>query len=321
MTLKRRGFTLIELLVVIAIIAILVALLLPAVQQAREAARRSQCKNNLKQVGLALHNYSEVFGALPPGYIAQTTSTTGYWSWGTSILPQTDGASIFNTLQPGPNRVDASNVAMHNSISMHRCPSDVGPARNNAEAGRQIGTTPIATGNYVAANNNGFLTATKGSTFNAANGSGVTGPTGAFFQNSSTKFRDVTDGLSNTVLIGERAWSVSGHQHNAANALAIPIGEADDEPYLSEADTPDAAKTPVIGAALGGLSNKLNPKSASQNNFSSPHTGGVHFLLGDGAVRFISENVSATIGARADATGNTLGALIAISDGQVIGEF
>src|SRR6188472_548040 len=102
---SRRGFTLIELLVVIAIIAILIALLLPAVQQAREAARRSQCKNNLKQLGLALHNYHDTSNTLPPGWIAvptmsgNTNASAPCWGWGTMILPGLDQAPLYSSMQ------------------------------------------------------------------------------------------------------------------------------------------------------------------------------------------------------------------------------
>ena len=103
----KTGFTLIELLVVIAIIAILIALLLPAVQQAREAARRTQCRNNLKQIGLALHNYHDNFNVITPlaygdgGINAQTSNPT--WAWSTMILPYMDQAPLYNQLNPGPN--------------------------------------------------------------------------------------------------------------------------------------------------------------------------------------------------------------------------
>lgn len=105
-SLRSRGFTLIELLVVIAIIAILIALLLPAVQQAREAARRTQCKNNLKQIGLAMHNYHDIFNTLPPGYISRfpnviVSGEQGLYSWGAMILPQVEQANLYSVLNVG----------------------------------------------------------------------------------------------------------------------------------------------------------------------------------------------------------------------------
>ena len=145
-----RGFTLIELLVVIAIIAILIALLLPAVQQAREAARRTQCKNNLKQIGLAMHNYHDVYLGFPPGYMntapyhangnGPISGNYSQWVWGAMILPYIDQAPLYSRLQVGDIRLaDAltaggpydSTDLLATPLTAFMCPSDVGPATNS----------------------------------------------------------------------------------------------------------------------------------------------------------------------------------------------
>ena len=142
----RRGFTLIELLVVISIIAVLIALLLPAVQQAREAARRSQCKNNIKQMGLAFHNYHDVFNTFPPAWISGSatgptngsTTETGCWGWGAMLLPHLDQAPLYNVVQPGPLTLSqnlaaggAQAAALKTPLAAFRCASDVGPGVND----------------------------------------------------------------------------------------------------------------------------------------------------------------------------------------------
>lgn len=184
----RKGFTLIELLVVIAIIAILIALLLPAVQQAREAARRTQCRNSLKQIGLALHNYHDVFNVFPPGWVTQyyqvATGEPTIWSWGAFLLPYLDQAPLYNTVSPGTRRIDenlalggANAQALVTPLPVFRCASDVGPALNTfdgslgANAGQQTdfatynryvtnGSTnvAIATSNYVIVSDTGDST-------------------------------------------------------------------------------------------------------------------------------------------------------------------
>jgi prepilin-type N-terminal cleavage/methylation domain-containing protein len=136
---NRTGFTLIELLVVIAIIAILIALLLPAVQQAREAARRTQCKNNLKQLGLGLHNYHDVFGTLPPGWVDQNNNRASNWGWAVYILPQIDQAALYATLDVGNGSLglaleDVTKLApMLNTYPAFRCPSDTAPNVNEEQ--------------------------------------------------------------------------------------------------------------------------------------------------------------------------------------------
>lgn len=319
----KRGFTLIELLVVIAIIAILIALLLPAVQQAREAARRSQCKNNLKQFGLAIHNYAETHGVLPPGYIRQRGSDSnnfGNWSWGTYLLPFVDQASLYNQLNPGNVRmVDAINPSdpvhgdsgtrllrlMQKPVVIFRCPSDVGPDVNKnvggdrevRDAGSQNRNTAIS--NYVAVNRSHETTRGAG---------GVQG--GPFYQNSKVKIRDLTDGTSNQLLLGERIWkkvaTVSTNNPWAGNVFG--------------AAGTRQAHNGGVASVMGCGKRKLNcpENNECRRGFLSTHEGGVHFLMGDGAVRFISENIDHNTN---PAVNSTLEYLMAIQDGNTIGEF
>ncbi|QDT56578.1 putative major pilin subunit [Caulifigura coniformis] len=192
---RLRGFTLIELLVVIAIIAILIALLLPAVQQAREAARRTQCKNNLKQFGLALHNYESTYNVFPP-----QSGSTGY-SPQARLLPYIEQANLQNLIDfnqrpylgSGPNTFP--NPALSNVfpaiISMFLCPSDPGPSQYTATISGQAYTFgPI---NYMVSNGSG--TGTKYDDRYPTDG--------LVFLNSSVRMRDVTDGTSNTVFMSE----------------------------------------------------------------------------------------------------------------------
>jgi prepilin-type N-terminal cleavage/methylation domain-containing protein len=331
------GFTLIELLVVIAIIAILVALLLPAVQQAREAARRSQCKNNLKQIGLALHNYHDVANTLPPGWI----QTMGY-AWSTMILPYVDQQPLYNTLSPAFSGTGGSpfystlqlnvNNALQTVLPAFRCPSDNGPntitltgGGTNSVIGRanypgcagamglygsnlrgDTWTTPIGPGGPSAPN--GFLNATG---------------QGAFAMNSKRNFRDFTDGLSNCFLVGER------RSPGAINATQYAGGDMNWAGNNS--DGPCAVGSYSVSYTLGDCSNgdTLNVKVLStsvttQNmaSFSSFHVGGGHFLMGDGAVRFVSENIqSGASYPLAPAPGMTYQNLAMIQDGQVLGDF
>lgn len=157
---RQRGFTLIELLVVIAIIAILVALLLPAVQQAREAARRAQCKNNLKQMGIALHNYHDIHQILPPGETSNRSVRQRWtaWGWGVMIMPQIELTSHYNELTPGPFHIEQAlsdsgrlNV-LRTKIEIYVCPSDspnlTNPDRRLRNLNGQL--QEVATSNYVA---------------------------------------------------------------------------------------------------------------------------------------------------------------------------
>jgi prepilin-type N-terminal cleavage/methylation domain-containing protein len=334
--LRRRGFTLIELLVVIAIIAVLIALLLPAVQQAREAARRSQCKNNLKQIGLALHNYHDVFNQLAPGYIDQGVAVPaqqGHYSWTASILPYIDGAPMYNLLQVGNVtfsqnlNIPANLAAIQTPVAAFNCPSNAAPSLNdaaqpaaNARAIQQATTSTerqLPVNAYVAVNNSGFGVMRN----RASNSSDAsTGATGTFFRNSKTGFRDQIDGTSNIMVVSERAWKIKQTQIYSAVMYAIRDNTGGAQDVVTQASG-DAGLVYAFGAPVTAAINAeflTATTTPNRQGFSSFHTGGAHALMGDGAVRFIGENID-YLGD--NAVNSTLERLIGISDGQPIGEF
>ncbi|QDU36290.1 putative major pilin subunit [Maioricimonas rarisocia] len=334
---QRRGFTLIELLVVIAIIAILIALLLPAVQQAREAARRSQCKNNLKQLGLALHNYHDVYGSFPPAYIdlrgapGGIPDNDGHWAWSAMILPQMDQAPLYNQLQVGTltatQAISANQADMQRKYAAFRCPSDVGPDTHDAgvEPGYAIENSSntnlgLSLTNYVVANNNASVRQRQAT--DPANG--VTGAVGAFFRDSKIGMRDMLDGSSNTILVGERAWRQGSVRMSAGTLLAVRDANANG-PSAQDASV---AWNQGLMSIAGSVRWPMNPVMTSPNTdrsqaFSSLHEGGIQVLLGDGSVRFISENIDLRnefVGSRWPVD-SVLEALVGIADGEVLGEF
>ncbi|HBL45028.1 DUF1559 domain-containing protein [Gimesia sp.] len=291
---KKRGFTLIELLVVIAIIAILIALLLPAVQQAREAARRSQCKNNLKQIGLALHNYHDNFKTFPPGDVRDTYSALDDWStsqitWIGRILPFLDQAPLYNMINferaPGNG---GDNVEVRETIlTAVRCPSDSSRPPHSS----------YAQTSYLACRG------TEASSGNDRTDS-------MFSVNSRVAIRDVEDGTSNTMMVSE-------------TFATAPF--CDDQPTttsgIGACPASCVTKTPYSGSAQQGYSwfygthyeshyygtvynpnNKDMPDCGAGSSTTaallaarSKHTGGVHVLVADGAVRFASDNIDNTI--------------------------
>lgn len=331
---RRRGFTLIELLVVIAIIAVLIALLLPAVQQAREAARRSQCKNNLKQLGLAFHNYHDNFNTFPPGWISNVaagaangaTTELSNWGWGAMILPYMDQAPLYNTLNPGQLTLSQNLAAGGTQLAAattplpaFKCPSDVGPEVNNWKDdvtynrnASSDGTNDIsiATSNYVVVSDVGDSTTPQ------VNPITYGPPLGTFWLNSKVGFRDMTDGTSTTLILGERAFQFEQLRAGAGNALGFsPRGDMR-RPSLA-----------VQGIPYWGLNQSVINAAHQSRGFSSVHVGGVHFLMGDGAVRFISDNIDhkpnslpagSNHGTMCD---SLLEYLMTRSNGDVVGEF
>ncbi|MGQ0636207.1 MAG: DUF1559 family PulG-like putative transporter [Planctomycetaceae bacterium] len=293
----RRGFTLIELLVVIAIIAVLIALLLPAVQQAREAARRTQCKNNLKQIGLALHNYHDTHNVFPLGWFppivapgAGEANRFPSWSWMVMIFPFIDQAPLYNNINPGPVSLPqaATTVGplLATSIPVLQCPTDIGPQPNTS-----VSVNFLAPGTGLVFGKTNYLGNSGNTVVAASNGMIVEGGEGPI------RIRDCTDGLSNTFLVGER-----GHllPKTDINTGTIPIqARAGVWPGYSENDNVNGFDLGTgrvewrmqDGSVGAGCSILGVVFAVPQQCFSSRHVGGAQFTMGDGAVRFVNENI------------------------------
>ncbi|EAQ79270.1 DUF1559 domain-containing protein [Blastopirellula marina] len=311
---KSKGFTLVELLVVIAIIGVLIALLLPAVQQAREAARRMQCGNNLKQIGLGMHNYHDVIQKLPPGWIyydeGRVANTYGKatWGWGTLLLPYIEQAPLYDQLSPNTKEVSSVDINLTGTyLPAFICPTDNPPKL-------------VTSGSFVsgASNYSGVLgrfdTAEAGTAYSpnvpAVSGGalyyrtdavnetyrpeGVMGPKGF-------RFRDITDGLSNTLLVGEKSQKISKNAGGWAGArydrcLGCSYG--------------------CLFGVVGVVDFSINEDGGAagwrrERVFTSRHPGGAQFALCDGSVRFLPETIDA----------DTYLWLGQRNDGQVVDEY
>lgn len=316
-----RGFTLIELLVVIAIIAILVALLLPAVQQAREAARRSSCKNNLKQLGLAFHNYHDTFGMIPNGGGPPASGDTSYrMGWAPKIFPYIEQGTRLDAMETfsanplmrlQPYRIA---TAPHNGthdiwgpIPTLVCPS--------SPLGERASDHTTSTPDFAHRSSQGALHY-RGCTGRWEDLVDSTTPdrqhsnSGMIYPMSRVRFGNVTDGLSNTILLGETSTTKN------YPAASLRTGWGGLAPWTFGIFY---YNTSGVGAEWLTIDSKMirfpiNSRvsfSAGATPFTSEHTGGAQFVLGDGSVRFISENISL----------DTLKALATRSGGEVIGEF
>ena len=335
LTRRRPGFTLIELLVVIAIIAILVSLLLPAVQQAREAARRTQCKNNLKQMGLALHNYEGVYGVLPHALWGSSPSGTSTlqddgFGWMVSILPYVEQANLYQRInpqgQPGVMGVQAIREQYYPGftvipggetvIPFYLCPSSAMPAVAPVTflpAGAPAGSQSLTHRNPERA---GYAT----SNYKAAGGSnsGDYGMMHKNFEGGGVKFRDVTDGLSNTIVVGESSYvstTVSASQR-ALTPLVAGTHFLMDWPIWMGSHGNGQDETVRINGRWGSVINarcgfQKMALAVNDDNAFSYHVGGAQFCLGDGSVRFITENIDVL----------TYDYLHDKRDGMVIGDF
>ena len=281
---RKRGFTLVELLVVIAIIGVLVALLLPAVQAAREAARRMQCSNRLKQLALANHNYHDTFKSLPPAFISRTTKYTqnnrAYWGWGALVLPFIEQTSLHDSIKVGDLPLHDAAVngtirpLLRTPLGAFRCPSDVGPPLHSNGTWALNGTR-TAVSNYVGNNGSGICT-----------NSTTTIRGGVFIRDFPCRFRDILDGTSNVVLLGERRFQFKRETTGTlANVQAGAVFGVRRKDYCSGGR----------GAVLAGARSKLNYNHSQEGRgrygFSSFHPSGAMFALCDASVRFVPETV------------------------------
>ncbi len=320
----HKGFTLIELLVVIAIIAVLIALLLPAVQQAREAARRTQCRNNLKQIGIALHNYHDSFRMFPKagfaaGFAAaaQLNNTallrTRIVSWGVAILPGLDQGNLYQRWDMNRFYLHPENHEVAQKVlPVYLCPSNPGaaPQKMQGDNANWPGV-PFGRSDYGAnwgvreLQCFGEPLGTCNRTNSYGNSTDTRGPftvvSVAYMNNVAT--HHVTDGLTNTIFVGESPEALHGLWAGHKNFFdqSAPLNAR----YAAMNNTTwDSCRTNVAGT-IGRLGCDYGQE------FHSHHIGGALFLLGDGAVRFISESINV----------RTFAALLSYKGDEVIGEF
>ncbi|WP_437223684.1 DUF1559 domain-containing protein [Planctomicrobium sp. SH661] len=328
-SLRVRGFTLIELLVVIAIIAVLVALLLPAVQQAREAARRSQCKNNLKQIGLAFHNYHEQHNRLPPSCVAGGQGATGNqyvlrsWGYQGMIFPFLEQSTLYNAIGVGStNLVPNANLSNTNDyttaaagsvekllttrLPVLLCPSATGGAVNKFQA--NLGTMMYGANNFLFAIPD-------------------VAPTGGYAGAAAASLTDIKDGTSNTILMGEKALMEAPFLAIGNNWIA-QIACADSNGGFLRINSVSAAtkiNTPFAGTwqQAQNCFQETDTSIGTRNTVASAHVGGAHVLLCDGSVRFVSENVQSNpvVGVNSVNANYLWQNLFNINDKNVIGEF
>lgn len=283
---RRNAFTIIELLVVIAIVGVLAAMLVPAVQRAREAANRVICKNNLKQIGLAMHLYHDQVGAFPAGYTSTGNGGPDAgpgWGWAATILPNLEQSNVHDQIDFTKEIGDPANAAARCQVlKIFLCPSD-----------ERIGTFQVADAGVTVAHANYVgMFGTDEVCEGPDNGSGI------LYRNSRISIIEIADGSSNTLLVGERSSNLAlATWCGAVTGGTVP-------PRRPNALGPEEAGVLVLGHT-GSADEGHTPNSSSchVDDFWSRHPLGVNFLFADGSVRVITNNIPrptwAALGTRA----------------------
>ena len=347
---RTAGFAFVELLIVIAVIAVLVALMLPAIVQAREAARKAQCRNNLKQIGIALHNFHDTHGSFPPGWsgiqfngdgsILRPADLGCLWAWGAYLLPQLDQTALHERLQVlGVSDPPAPGEKLDVALQVLICPSDAGGPESGwglyraqwTDSGLSMDLLKgYAKSNYAAVNGRGTSPFQAEMPFAA-----VSGPArGIFGEDTRTQHRDILDGASNTFAVGEREMTRTHNRQPPRGAAWIrnvgelvaevtiegaiagaPFGGANFQAAAGD-DGESSGAAPFVGiycnaSSVVGTTGEHAPLNRSANAFGSLHAGGAFFLFADGSVRFVSENIDST----------TYGLLGSMADGEVVSGF
>jgi prepilin-type N-terminal cleavage/methylation domain-containing protein/prepilin-type processing-associated H-X9-DG protein len=287
---RAKGFTLVELLVVITVIGVLIALLLPAVQMAREAARRSSCSNHLRQLGIGLQNYHQAHGVFPSAYLADQTNWTGpHWSWSTFVLPYVEQQGLYEALAVSTKEFGyGASFAppcplTQVALDVFVCPSDAGPPLNPCKS-------------FHAKSNYRGVEGTQDSV--STTYAGLADQDGMLYLNSNLSMAAITDGSSNTLIVGECRLDPSG-QGYVGTLWAGMRGSQEGVVYISDAFwcvNSDPAYS-IDGQA--------------DQAFSSYHPGGAQFVFCDGSVHFLQQTID----------GDTLERLAARNDGQPVGEY
>jgi prepilin-type N-terminal cleavage/methylation domain-containing protein/prepilin-type processing-associated H-X9-DG protein len=288
---RRCGFTLIELLVVIAIIAVLIGLLLPAVQKVREAANRARCANNLKQLGVAVHNYHDALGTIPlnsqneGGWNWSFQQNAQSWSWITRVLPFTEEGNLYNQLNIATNTLGTDKTLLNIGVKIFWCPSDtaetINPSDTRCNLGKLAGSpyTTSATSNYKGVTGSCWAYGNYANQTNDCKGlDGLTNSNGIFPSRDSSGFKvtliDVTDGTSNTFLAGEDIPVLNAH-------CTWPYANG----TLGTCAIPPNQNVPNGGSDIYGGWPDLY-------SFRSRHPGGLQFVYADGSVHFISQEIA-----------------------------
>jgi prepilin-type N-terminal cleavage/methylation domain-containing protein len=308
---QRPAFTLIELLVVIAIIAVLIALLLPAVQQARESARRTQCKNHLKQLGLAMHNYHDTHGVLPFGWDDRETG------WHAMILPQLEQASLFGTLiwaESGLGNWDAAGspnlAACEKVIPAFRCPSMALPEHidNQGIPGRVPVSYRGVASSIAASDDASTIPAGSGTTVSLEDAT----HDGMFFGCSSIRLSDIIDGTSSTIMIGE-SFTDPNYVKDGQGMDYWQMGSPQTGTWVL-GGIGGTEYSELVGSTFGRINSRRDPAVhgvITELSFGSWHVGGAHFALADGSVRFVSDSVDLSLYRK----------LATRARGEVVGEY